>query len=337
MEGDAWQSPWFGEGKDERRCQTPSSVSVAKDDEGEPAAARCRGAGTYGDGDDGDKQAGRAREDAGEQREREDGDGGESAGSNPRIGVRRGGNTIAASGDDNDGSDDGERRIALDYSKTTAAYLDENVSSVSSPSPSPGTPSDNRRPTMVDGGGSTSNGVSGGTRGASQALELQRPQGRSEPLTPRSAKRVLSPFWIPPCQVPPSSLAGPPNTPEARAPAGSCLQHSSAGSDGEIARERILGVVESGNNESPQGGVWDVGGRADAERVGASPEVSGMLGEAPDERVRQNMLHAQEIRDRYLRCVSYVLGGKSFFSEEWGVRFGGDVTDDNVAHTKAFP
>lgn len=67
--------------------------------------------------------------------------------------------------------------------------------------------------------------------------------------------------------------------------------------------------MEGGDNASSQASVCG-GGLHSVEKRGASSEFSAMLDGAPDERVRQNMLLAQEIRDRYLR---YVLA-----SEKWG-------------------
>lgn len=299
--GGAWQSLWFGEGKDWQCCQAPFSDNVAQDGEDEPPAAKCGGVGTYGGGGS-DRKAHQPPEDAEEEGERiEDSSGVERARSNEHSGVCRGGSTLAVA---DDGNGDGEQ-AGRNYSNAATDSV-ENVKNVSSSSSSPRVPR-KKRPCTVDGGSCfTSDALSGGTRGASPAPGLQRPQGRCEPLTPRSTKRVLSPFWIPPLQEPPPSLTGPPKLAEGR-PRGGMQTPRGTGSDGDFRRENSLGV-ESGDEKSSQALVCGGGGGwAGVEKRGAPSEFSAMLGQAPDERVRQNMLHAQEIRDRYLRYVFFFL------------------------------
>lgn len=301
----AWQSLWPGESQDERCRHTPFSGDVAQDRENAPQTTNRCGAGARGDGggDDARQACHQAPEDAGEKGQRAEYRGSDSARSNQHIGVRGGGETLAASDDDNNSGGSGESGGRNHSHNVTGSV--QNVDRVLSPkSSSPGgVPSKKRTCTVDTRSFAASDARSGGTRGlaAAPAPALQRrPQCRSEPLTPRFIKRVLSPFWIPPLQEPPSPLITKPSrADEGQSRQAMCAQLGT-GSGGDCRSENSV-RVESGDIASSQALVCGGGGWSGAEKGGASAEFSAMLDEATDERVRQNMLHAQEIRDRYLR------------------------------------
>ena len=300
----AWQSLRIDDGKDERCRQAPFSADVVQDRGGKRETARHSGAEA---GDDGDDDGCHAPEDTGEKGQRAEVRGFESAYCNQHehASVRRGGKGLAVLDDKYDGGL-GESGCGSRHYSNALTDSAQTVDRMSSLTSSPGVPSIKERPCTADGGSCcfTSNARSGGTRGSCLAPGLQRPQGRCEPLTPRSRKQVLSPFWIPPVQEPPSYVSGPSKVAEERSRAAITCTQRATGSDGDFRRGESLGA-ESGDNE-PLKAVVGGGGSGGAgftgvEKHGTSSELSAMLDKAPDERLRQNMQRAQEIRDRYLR------------------------------------
>ena len=120
---------------------------------------------------------------------------------------------LAVSDDGNGDTGDGECG-GRNYPSWLIDSMEHNVDTLSSLSSAPGVPSKERSRT-VDGGSSrcfAANARSSSVRGPLPDDGLWRSQNHCEPLTPRSAKQVLSPFWIPPVQEPPSFLSGSPGT-----------------------------------------------------------------------------------------------------------------------------
>ncbi|CAN0389390.1 unnamed protein product, partial [Ectocarpus sp. 12 AP-2014] len=174
-----------------------------------------------------------------------------------------------------------------------------------------------KRPYTAGGGSSVpvANNQRGGGSGSSAssvmvAADMLNHPSHQEPPTPRSTKRAMSPFWVPPPQEPPSlcrGLAKMTSALEAGWPGGTAENES--GGDDSSGMERGnsgLSLGRGSHKSSPLGkreGKWPI-----ESSDGAMATFSSAAGTVQeDEHVRRTMLQAQEMRDRYFSQIRQMI------------------------------
>ncbi|CAB1118675.1 unnamed protein product [Ectocarpus sp. CCAP 1310/34] len=199
------------------------------------------------------------------------------------------------------------RRHLQSTTETKARTIFANTNGVGSnhKPTSPFSPSVGRRKRpFTTGGGSSvpvANNQHGGGSGSGAssvtfATDMLNHPSHQEPPTPRSTKRVMSPFWVPPPQEPPllcREIAKMTSALAAGWPGGTA-ENESRGNDSSLSLGR--GRYKSSPIRKREG-KWPLESSDDAMATFSS--AAGTVQE--DERVRRTMLQAQEMRDRYFR------------------------------------
>ncbi|CAM9728472.1 unnamed protein product, partial [Ectocarpus sp. 12 AP-2014] len=174
-----------------------------------------------------------------------------------------------------------------------------------------------KRPYTIGNGSSVpiANNQRGGAGGSNTssvtfATDMLNHPSHQEPPTPRSTKRAVSPFWVPPPQEPPllcRGLAKMTSALEAGWPDGTT--ESESGGDDSSGRERgnrRLSLGRGSHKSSPirtRKGKWPIESSDDTMATFSS--AAGTVQE--DERVRRTMLQAQEMRDRYFSQIRQMI------------------------------
>ncbi|CAN0310929.1 unnamed protein product, partial [Ectocarpus sp. 13 AM-2016] len=203
--------------------------------------------------------------------------------------------------------------------KATTVFVNAHVVGSNHKPTSPLSPSVGRRKRSYTTGGGSSVPVpnnqrgGGGCSSASSvtfATDMLNHPSHQEPPTPRSTKRAVSPFWVPPPQEPPlhcRGLAKMTSALEAGWPGGTT--ESESGGDDSSGWERGNSSPSLGrgsHKSSPirtREGKWPIESSDDAMATFSS--AAGTVQE--DERVRRTMLQAQEMRDRYLSQIRQMI------------------------------
>ncbi|CAN0183198.1 unnamed protein product, partial [Ectocarpus sp. 6 AP-2014] len=154
-----------------------------------------------------------------------------------------------------------------------------------------------------DGGGSSTSSVTFATD------TLNHPS-HQEPATPRSTKRAMSPFWVPPPQEPPlrcRDIAKITSALAAGWPGGTAENESGGdGRGGGKSGDSCPSLERGSHKSSPvrkREGNWPIESSDDAMATFSS--AAGTTQE--DEHVRQTMLQAHEMRDRYFSQIRQII------------------------------